>query len=597
MGNYISKAPVLTCVVLIFATTIYILTKKNKKIKNDNIVKDAINSINNNNININNKSKAQIEEEVLKKFRDYDIVIDLASVDTFVIKDSSWTIYISDQVLKDCDPSAEYPIAKILEGSDKYKTITVIGYFKRGKTFVINLINDFNLPSGSKNKTKGLSMIISQATTSLFIDTQGGNTPLPCHTNDVEDAELQRIYNISTGDPNQLNNLHLARKKATESFIQEVAIGLSNLVIFVVNEMTWSDQQNIMALQKKIMNQESKASRLYVIHNFMNVDNEKDLIAMIKTYVTTPFKGRFHPDFECDDLVVHSFADAANNTTHFFLCDDNSEFGHKWNRIVAKLIRNNIKGIIDENKEFDTILLKTIKEKMKVNIKYPSDLKIVPYKNEELSLVEKHPKKKNFSFNREKNNIKPHMIKALDEYEELFDQVAPISIDINQIPMFSIVPIEYKVDGKIDHSLKAKDIDYIDNNIVVRGGYKPPFDRIEDENSLTLVFDIPFIFQNDINHMIYYDKDEDCMVLRVWGIRELKYKTDEKDVTDNGSLGVCKYSPATKLIPSSNSRKEGEYDLRIPIQACYGIEYETDFENGMLNVMFKNILNKKKIIK
>ncbi|KAM9994008.1 hypothetical protein ACTFIZ_011989 [Dictyostelium cf. discoideum] len=401
---------------------------------------------NNNNNQISGISKKNDDVVIISdnlKNTDYDFVIEIPSVDSFVIKDASWTVYVNKDLVKHVKEDSPYPLDYLLECSHKFSTVKL----------TINLINNINLPSGSKTKTKGLSMYISHTNETLFIDTQGSNAQLPYFVDENENEELKKAYNINQADEIiKLNNLHLARKKATESFIQETAIGLSNVVILVVNEMTWHDLQNIMAIQNKIKTQSSsqiekqKIRKLFVFHNYMNISNIEDLMAMIKTYVKTPFKGYFHTEFDHNDDFIIYYIDAENSTTHFFLCNHGSDFGKKWNELVGKTVRSKIKNqnFRNQNCEFDTNLLETLKEKMKISIKNPTNLKIVPFINTQTQVVEiqnEHPTTKSNLFVCKRQTSIPLMNKKkLDELVDMFNKANSYTSDINQVPMYSIVP-------------------------------------------------------------------------------------------------------------------------------------------------------------
>ncbi|KAM9994812.1 hypothetical protein ACTFIY_000981 [Dictyostelium cf. discoideum] len=616
MGNLLSHTyavPSIISIIIILSSSIFLIfLKKDKKKFINNQINNQINSQivseisnnnsddnNNNNNNNNDNNDNAVNFGNNTNTTDYDIVIDLQSVDTFVIKDACWTVYVNKDLLKNVKEGSQNPLDCLLEGSNKFRTATIIGYFKRGKTFTANLINNINLPSGSKTKTKGLSMYISHTNETLFIDTQGSNTPLPFFVDENENEELKKAYNINQADGIiKLNNLHLARKKATESFIQETAISLSNVVIFVVNEMTWHDQQNIMAIQKKIKTQnpieKQKIRELYVFHNYMNISNMVDLMAMIKTYVTTPFKGYFHTEFHhSDNEYIIYYTDAENFTTHFFLCNHGSDFGKKWNELVGKFVKSKIKNVTNQNYAFDTILLETLKEKMKTNIKNPTDLKIVSYHNPQTQVIEIENKSSStrpntFVYKRQ-TGIPLKDQKTLEDLEEMFDQVKAHTIDINQVPMFSIVPdIKNNEYEQWKYALNNKDIIFIDNLLIVTGSFNPTYDCLECENgTLIFAFDLPDIPESHFSHSIYFDTSDKVRYLKVSGNRKLSYRALTGS-TRGGESKINEYpSAGVKISNSLNLRKDGEFDLRIPIDANYSKNYLSHFENGVLTLTFK----------
>lgn len=59
--------------------------------------------------------------------------------------------------------------------------VSVIGFFNKGKTFVVNKIADLNLPSARQVHTRGLSFILpgdERRQNCIFLDTAGTNSPV-----------------------------------------------------------------------------------------------------------------------------------------------------------------------------------------------------------------------------------------------------------------------------------------------------------------------------------------------------------------------------------------------------------------------------------
>jgi hypothetical protein len=117
--------------------------------------------------------------------------------------------------------------SNIKEGVESFKRktiVAVLGLFNRGKTHVLNQLAGIKLPSSKKPHTKGLSFMDPSHLQWILLDTAGTNAPLGRVQNDEEKA--------------------LVQKRATEMFTQELAFAFADIIVVVVNELTWPDQGN-----------------------------------------------------------------------------------------------------------------------------------------------------------------------------------------------------------------------------------------------------------------------------------------------------------------------------------------------------------------
>jgi hypothetical protein len=70
----------------------------------------------------------------------------------------------------------------------------------------------------------------------------------------------------------------LAMKKASEQFLKELTIRLSDRIFVVVNELTWPDQEFIEALLEKFKAfSQFQNESIVVIHNYKNISSLEDL--------------------------------------------------------------------------------------------------------------------------------------------------------------------------------------------------------------------------------------------------------------------------------------------------------------------------------
>ena len=95
-----------------------------------------------------------------------------------------------------------------------------------------------------------------------MLDTAGTNAPLG--KSDNASVELEA----------------LAQKRATEMFLQELAFSMADVIVVVVNELTWPDQEYLRTLRLKLEQSNKDYKQLFVIHNFVDVKTEKELLSM-----------------------------------------------------------------------------------------------------------------------------------------------------------------------------------------------------------------------------------------------------------------------------------------------------------------------------
>jgi hypothetical protein len=150
----------------------------------------------------------------------YDFIIDITNIDD-VVK-TGWPIYLSPSLFKEISKSEEKH--KAFTQNQQKTIVAVLGLFNRGKTHVLNQLAGIKLPSSKKLHTKGLSFVDPSHLQWILLDTAGTNAPLGRVQNDEEKA--------------------LVQKRATEMFTQELAFAFADIIVVVVNELTWPDQGN-----------------------------------------------------------------------------------------------------------------------------------------------------------------------------------------------------------------------------------------------------------------------------------------------------------------------------------------------------------------
>ena len=171
----------------------------------------------------------------------YDLIIDIESFND--LKSEGWKIIMSQ------DGNDKYEYYKN-ESDQKEKKrlnrIGVLGVSDVGKTFIIKkLINKKD--NIIQKKTKGISVIYPEkGSDNLFVclDSQGSEEPII----DKKKTEKE-IYDLKEKDRKSLVKELTKDKKFTEIFIQDFIIEKSNILIVVVDQLTFSEQKLINRLK------------------------------------------------------------------------------------------------------------------------------------------------------------------------------------------------------------------------------------------------------------------------------------------------------------------------------------------------------------
>lgn len=183
---------------------------------------------------------------------EYDVVIDFEQITT-----GKWPIAVSSERWKEIEPLFKThqgeelldQITKKLQINSNRTVISIQGLFNRGKTWIANKLCGTSLPSDFKVTTRGLSFMIPKTERSrnwIILDTAGTNSPV----SDLADDSL-------------------VEKKISERLLQDLVFELSDIMIIVVNELTWPDQEYLHALHHRLATSSKTFKQLFVIHNFM----------------------------------------------------------------------------------------------------------------------------------------------------------------------------------------------------------------------------------------------------------------------------------------------------------------------------------------
>ncbi|KAK5581303.1 hypothetical protein RB653_001334 [Dictyostelium firmibasis] len=532
--------------------------------------------------NLTKKLHCYIDKNEIPKdsVTEYDIIVDIPSVDYFSQLDKSWIVYLSN-ILKDKMENSNYfdpqrPLGSLLSEYSKYSTLACLGSFNIGKTFFINKYNGSYLPSGTRSQTIGLSLSISRDNETITIDTAGSNTALQVGEDKTEEQ--------------------LARKESTEMFIRDMAFSLASIIIYVLNELTWTDQRFILALQSKIQSLRSEQNirkTLIIVHNYQKVNSYEELLAETKTYIDSPFSGTYHhgdiKKITSKEEVVLFFTESVNDTHHYFLCNDKSDFGKRYNELTIERIRT-YKNYND-NLDLDKVLLEGLQNNMVSYCKSPKKLKITQY-NTSNHFRDVQTKGGEIDSNNNNNGpdeadksliSKPlfgssHNSQLLKDVCILHSAAQPRKSIIKQTLAFTISP-ETDSNRENDYKLIVNKIEFIGLKMVFSSGFKPMYDIVKVKDQLNILIEAPQIEKEDIEYDIKCI-DNHQWYLNIKGIKKLKYDLNDPTTVYPNDL--------TSLNPSQNQRRDGSFEFSIPIPINYNpTEPNFILEKGVVSFTFK----------
>lgn len=199
------------------------------------------------------EKRQRLSEDTQGCFEEYDLVVEVPALGQLVTQ--GWPIYTSAQKL-----SHDHAKSSLLSDSMIKPTaiVAVVGPYHCGKTYLLNKLSSSSLPCSAVQPTKGLSF------KRVFIDTE---TPLTL----LDTAgSLRPVKALSEG--------FVAEQEATEMFLLDVALDLSDYFLFVVNDWTTADQCFLHRIETHLANSSHRVfPEIIVVHNMKDVRNREEL--------------------------------------------------------------------------------------------------------------------------------------------------------------------------------------------------------------------------------------------------------------------------------------------------------------------------------
>ena len=291
----------------------------------------------------------------------YDLIIDIESFND--LKENGWKIEKSQDGSDKYEFFKEENTGESKEKSQnskkKLNRIGVLGVSGVGKTFILKKLIGKN-DDDNQNKTKGISVIYPKKDSdNLFacIDSQGSEEPIIDKSKTKEE-----VFDLNDSQRKDLIKKLSKDKKFTEIFIQDFIIRKSNILIVVVDQLTFSEQKLINRLKYN-----KNYDKLFVIHNTQFFEDKETIKAHIENVVKKSIfsnleKGYIIFDINSNDdksdksdksdkpfyykekeIGKQKKGNPQQEIIHLFMAKEGSEAGNYFNKITIDFIRNKIK--------------------------------------------------------------------------------------------------------------------------------------------------------------------------------------------------------------------------------------------------------------
>ena len=496
-------------------------------------------SINNSKIKFQ-KIKEPIYEEFFteKQSDNYDLILDFSSFEQ--LKKNGWNAYFTPK------------------GYEKYKNcldkktnvIGVVGSKNRGKSFFLGRImeedKNYIPPSGFLVTTHGISCCFPKIANDedenyfpiITLDAAGKDNPL-----------LQNAY--------IKNNIEeIARdQKVTEIVLSDFFIQKANILIAVIEQLTFAEQEMLKTLIERLKQreiEEHEKRKLIVIHNLMNISTSEDIENFKKNILLksltfeleeTCMLKNVQKEYDDSDKIYYIQTNHNKNTQkdklliyHFILGNDlNDNIKKEYNDPALRFIRDLI--TIETQKPFD--IIKEFQDFIiKNSLKYLYGEKFNGFSKEELIIGEKASRK--IYIDKEKKQTK----------------------DIIQIPIIlkdkniEFEPRKFKYDGENYTFL---------SNIEPR--YSAKIIKQKESHYLEITFEM-FGKVTIENNIVDYDDDNNQIIITIKGKTEEINKSDKTIIESiQNELKYMNFDFQVKILKFiSNKENDGKIFYEIDIQ-------------------------------
>lgn len=415
----------------------------------------------------------------LKTFKEedfYDIIIDINSISA--IK-KGWNIEFTERGRQKYDQYKKDPLIKI----------GIVGNVNNGKSFILSKLSKIELPTGTSISTKGLSIKYPDLGDGhehrkyILMDSAGLENPIL--TDENEEGEEEEREEIAKNYKEEIDKFRLKARDIliTESFLQSFIISTSDLLLVVIDKLSFSEQKLINKIKGEIKTNKIK-KQIFIIHNLKTYRTKEQIESYIKDTLnkSATFKLRTGESITSNRKKVKNgvyFTEENNSNDfsvfHLLFAADGSEAGNYYNDYTIDFIEEKYNNDLNK-KKFDVI--EEVKSKF---VEYSSR-----YLTEKIDI----------------NDINSNE-------ESLNDKLI-------------------KFNGKKDLILKKCQIDEIGFQTFKKNGFEPRYNYFKNGNCLEIRAELPGNVKPVVNKPQYLDENT---IISLYG--EKKKDKDPEKLEDN----------------------------------------------------------------
>ena len=295
----------------------------------------------------------------------YDIVID---IDSILKLKKGWNIEISEEGFRKYTEFKDIDLIKI----------GTVGNMNKGKSFILSKLSKIKLPAGTSISTKGISVKYPRleevkSRKYILLDSAGFESPILRHD---DDDEIYKIEKEARNDYEKQQNMFREKAKdilITESFLQNFIIVTSDILLLIIDNLSYSEQKLINKIKGEIK-RIRKEKKLFIIHNLKTYRSRDQVQNYINNTLlksgTFSLQKHEHITSEATKVIEgEHFTEPVQNfikAYHLIFAADDSEAGNIYNNYTIDFIEKKVNDVIGV-KNFDVI--EEIRDKFSFNCK------------------------------------------------------------------------------------------------------------------------------------------------------------------------------------------------------------------------------------
>ena len=250
---------------------------------------------------------------------------------------------------------------------EKILRIGIIGNSNKGKSFLLSKISKINLPSGTSIKTEGLSVKYPDLSKYKYrkialLDSAGLETPVLFNDDDEIEENNINDKNKTYDAKNKTNNHNYFKREnmkelfkeksreklITELFLQNYIMTNSDILILVVDILTYSEQKLINRVKSDMI--KGKIDKpLYIIHNLKTLITRKQVDDYIENTLlkcaTFELEEKMHINTKTNDIKGRYYTEKKQKVFHLIFANDLSEAGSYYNQLTLDIIEDSYKFV------------------------------------------------------------------------------------------------------------------------------------------------------------------------------------------------------------------------------------------------------------